>query len=583
MADALFRADGLTATVRAFPDNFTTGSHNSAPRTREGDRSGNRAGAPGVPLVRSGDAKEGWWNQAVGLVRAGDRPQRARAGRSSASPPRPARSTSRDVMLTDEEEGGASPRSMVRFFRGVQDTVAERCEGCTSATSSLQPLQRKALYAAEFLVVGAIVLTVLQHALGQSGASHTAQSPAPAVKGARLHRCSDMVPCPATWAADGNGGGFFCEATRGCRPASDGLFPDCAVQCFIGTDKAASAVLARGASTAAAPTASAPAAIKVKVDDSVGVPAGQALLPKTLVAPGTYDLRVAKGGRLLGCAAPIGLFPGQPKYGCSGEFATAETCDAAQDPVKNTKYVAAVHAGCETAQGRGTYGYAYDDGVGLKQCAPVTKYEWILCPDQGVSGAISWEATSSEYDPDSTKRFRVTNNCNEAIWIQQAGASEQVIPHEQAVRRIDPKASHTYAIPNKGLPSTRFLPKTGCDPEGNACNVQSMPPCPAQGCDLPVDTKFEASWGCLYATGNALKDKDECSVTGQGNPSTYQDWWDGSAVDGWTLPFSVLVDDGGHGLAPGAHGSPEICGNVICAGLDASKICPADEFLTPED
>ena len=29
--------------------------------------------------------------------------------------------------------------------------------------------------------------------------------------------------------------------------------------------------------------------------------------------------------------------------------------------------------------------------------------------------------------------------------------------------------------------STRFLPNTGCDDEGNNCDVQSMPPCPPQG------------------------------------------------------------------------------------------------------
>jgi len=147
--------------------------------------------------------------------------------------------------------------------------------------------------------------------------------------------------------------------------------------------------------------------------------------------------------------------------------------------------------------------------------------------------------------------------------------------------RIDPGSFHNYGIPNKGLPSTRFLPKTGCDSEGNNCDVQSMPPCPVSGCDVPVDTKFEASWGCKYWKGDA-SDKERCTVTGQGNPSTYQDWWDGSAVDGWTLPFSVLVDDGGHGLGPGTVGSPSICGNVVCANLNAEQLCPQDEFLTPE-
>lgn len=273
------------------------------------------------------------------------------------------------------------------------------------------------------------------------------------------------------------------------------------------------------------------------------------------------------------------MFPGQPKYGCSGDFATAQTCDSASHPVKQTKYVAAVHAGCETQAGRGTYGYAYDDGVGLKQCAPVTKYEWVLCP-MGVEGPINWDA-KSDVSSDSTKRFRVTNNCDMDVWIQQAGSPEQILPQDKTLLRIPPHTSYTYSIPNRGLPSTRFLPKTGCDADGNNCDIQSMPPCPPQGCDLPIDTKFEASWGCAYARGTA-DDKVRCALTGQGNPSTYQDWWDGSAVDGWTLPFSILVDDGGHGLAPGMTGSPGICGNVVCVHLLAAKLCPKEEFLTPE-
>merc|ERR1711920_817334 len=130
----------------------------------------------------------------------------------------------------------------------------------------------------------------------------------------------------------------------------------------------------------------------------------------------------------------------------------------------------------------------------------------------------------------------------------------------------------------RGLSSTRFVPKTGCDFEGNNCDIQSMPPCPDGGCDMPIDTKFEASWGCSYTGVGAGR----CALTGQGNPSTYQDWWDGSAVDGWTLPFSVIVDDGNHSLDPsGRLGSPATCRNVVCTGLDPAKICPRSEFLTP--
>lgn len=283
-----------------------------------------------------------------------------------------------------------------------------------------------------------------------------------------------------------------------------------------------------------------------------------------------YDLRAVKHGRLVGCAAPIGMFPGQPKYGCSGEFATAATCDAASNPIKDSDYVSAVHKGCDTAQGHGTYGYAYDDGNGLKQCAPQTKYEWILCPT-GTEDTMNWEVSEGDL-PDSPRRFRVTNKCEQTVWIQNQGMT-----HEKDIIRVESQQSYTYAIPNSGLPSTRLLPKVGCDDDGNACDVQSLPPCPAKGCDLPIDTKFEASWGCLYARGSA-EDGAKCP-----HKSTYQDWWDGSAVDGWTLPFTVLVDDGGHGLSwNDKNGSPEICSPVVCARLSAAELCPQSEFLTPE-
>jgi len=303
----------------------------------------------------------------------------------------------------------------------------------------------------------------------------------------------------------------------------------------------------------------------------------EAVQPKDLKEPGSYDLRIKKGDYLLGCAAPVGLFAGQPKYGCSGDFNTAETCDKAKYPIKDTKYVAAVHAGCDTANGRGTYGYAYDDGVGLKQCPPNTRYEWVLCPD-GYEEGIAWEATTTALK--GTRRFRVTNKCEQPIWVQQAGTEADFVPGEPTNVKLESGASHTYAIPDAGLSSTRFLPNTGCDDEGNNCDVQSMPPCPPQGCDLPVNTKFEATWGCKFSGDDARK--AECALTGQGHPLTYQDWWDGSAVDGWTLPFTVLVDDANHGLGPGTVGTPEICGPVVCANLIAANICPTDEYLTPE-
>ncbi|CAE8689735.1 unnamed protein product, partial [Polarella glacialis] len=275
-------------------------------------------------------------------------------------------------------------------------------------------------------------------------------------------RCGD-TPCPPDW-NQGGSGGFFCADNHGCRPGSQGPFPACQEQCFIGA-----------------------------VQGGSGGP------PKTsassVPSPGEYDLRALKDGKMVGCKAPISLFPGDAKYGCSGQFGTTGSCDAAKYAVKDTAYVAAVHAGCLTSEKKGTYGYAYDDGVGLRQCAPITRYEWILCPD-GDEPKIDWEAVPGLES--SSKRFRVTNKCLRQLWIEAAGGA---LPHDSSLVLIEPGQSYTYSVPERGVPSTRFLPKLGCDSTGQACDVQSLPPCPAGGCDPPIDTKFEASFGCSAARG----------------------------------------------------------------------------------
>lgn len=287
--------------------------------------------------------------------------------------------------------------------------------------------------------------------------------------------------------------------------------------------------------------------------------------------PGNYDLRMVRRGKTVGCMAPISKFPGDPRYGCAKPYDTAVSCDAAVNPVKDTQYVAAVHQGCATEMGKGTYGYAYDDGIGLKQCPPVTLYEWILCPSE-FEDASGWSADDGPEE--SKKRFRVTNHCKETIWIQSAGSP---LPFDADLVKIEPGGSYAYSVPQEGVPSTRFLPKTGCDENGNNCLVQSVPPCPAEGCSPPIDTKFEASFGCTLEPENATL----CSKTGQGLPSTYQDWWDGSAVDGWTLPFAILVNDGGWSLTPGVKGSSSQCNDVLCPRL-TEELCPKHEFLTPD-
>jgi len=226
----------------------------------------------------------------------------------------------------------------------------------------------------------------------------------------------------------------------------------------------------------------------------------------------------------------------------------------------DTEYVKAVHDGCETSGGGGTYGYPFDDRIGLRQCAPFTRYEWILC-SEGSEGSLDWE---TEAGPDnSTRRFRVTNRCNEDIWVQQVG---QRLPHEPELRLLMSGEHHTFAIPNRGHPAATFIPKTGCDSTGHHCAVESSA--------VPgIDTRLGASWGCLAAKGDD-RDSERCTLTQQGQPSTYVDWWDASAVKGWTMPFSIIVDSG-------TKEGNAACRSVVCAKLDAARMCPRAEFLTP--
>lgn len=301
------------------------------------------------------------------------------------------------------------------------------------------------------------------------------------VRGLAPGQCGSTV-CPKDWAY-GASGGYFCEENKGCRPADQGPFPICENQCWIGN---------------------VPTKHIQRAERAERTTKKESTIPK----PGYYDLRLTRHGKMVGCMAPISKFPGDPRYGCGPPFDTARSCDAAPNPIRETQYVAAVHRGCATEMGKGTYGYAFDDGIGLKQCPPMTLYEWILCPTGNEEG-FAWSADDGPRD--SKKRFRVTNHCSTAIWIQSAG---QQLPFDPALVKIEPGGSYSYAVPKEGVPSTRFLPKTGCDETGNNCDVQSVPPCPAEGCSPPIDTKFEASFGCLVEAEN----RSQCAKTGQGLP-----------------------------------------------------------------
>lgn len=160
------------------------------------------------------------------------------------------------------------------------------------------------------------------------------------------------------------------------------------------------------------------------------------------------------------------------------------------------------------------------------------------------------ESTANTSTLGMSERLVVVNGCaNEPIWIYSSANVGGV----RSVK-IEPGQRYGFQIPDSGLASTRFRPKMGCDADGNNCELgESGGPgdvCdPATGgCAPPVDSKFEASFGAIGKQG-AL------------------DWWDTSAVDGYTLPYKVEVD----GACP--RGT-----NIDCSALSLSD-CPSEEHV----
>ena len=149
--------------------------------------------------------------------------------------------------------------------------------------------------------------------------------------------------------------------------------------------------------------------------------------------------------------------------------------------------------------------------------------------------------------------------------------------------------SVTYNIPDKGLASMRFWPGFGCDGTGQNCQVgQSGGPaefgftCPPQGCAPPIDSKFEASFGCITGIADG-----SC----QGNPSApgsglgRNDWWNASAVDGFTVPVKVVVNgfcpSGQIDTAPYWGPGGPVGGQIDCSGLRVSN-CPRNDNLSSD-
>jgi hypothetical protein len=157
-------------------------------------------------------------------------------------------------------------------------------------------------------------------------------------------------------------------------------------------------------------------------------------------------------------------------------------------------------------------------------------------------------------------------------------------------QQIAANGSITYNIPDKGLASMRWWPGYGCDGAGHNCRIGASGgpaslgfTCPAGGCAPPIDSKFEATFGCItgIASGSC-----QGNPSGGGAPLGRNDWWNSSAVDGYTSGVRLRVN----GYCPtGPIDYPDYwgpggpAGGVIdCLGLRTSG-CPTNDNLSSDN
>jgi len=115
--------------------------------------------------------------------------------------------------------------------------------------------------------------------------------------------------------------------------------------------------------------------------------------------------------------------------------------------------------------------------------------------------------------------------------------------------RIEAGKSIDYRIPEGNVPAVRFWPKYNCADGNQDCQFGESGgpnlPCPSWGCSPPIDSKFEVSFNDV--TGN--------------------DWYNASAVDGWTLPYHMQFTCRGKNV------------DIDCQGLDEG-LCPTQNIDT---
>ncbi|STX30174.1 Thaumatin family [Legionella beliardensis] len=185
---------------------------------------------------------------------------------------------------------------------------------------------------------------------------------------------------------------------------------------------------------------------------------------------------------------------------------------------------------------------------------------------------------------EQTSRLRITNQCNNPIWIQQDYIHTTQDP---IVVQIPQGQAYDYTIPDIGLAATRFWPKVNCNQYGYDCRLgesTAVPDAIARGIQHgpfapDINSKFEATWGCLQAIFD--KNPNLCA-TNPSAPSTHlntETWWNGSAVDGYTLPYNIVVKKDESSCKDIVTGQVITNPGVNCSKLSVD-FCPRDENLS---
>lgn len=208
---------------------------------------------------------------------------------------------------------------------------------------------------------------------------------------------------------------------------------------------------------------------------------------------------------------------------------------------------------------------------------------------------LTLAGSNSFADTPQPSRFRITNHCDQTIWVQQDFTHHT---NDHIVEKIVSGGVHDYTIPETGLSSTRFWPKQGCNEYGYDCTLgesvgvdeeisaghQHGPywtDMKVSGYFAPgIDSKLEVTWGCLTPIFTHSPEKCAQNPSDRSKRLDANTWWNGSAVDGYTLPFRINIKNHHGSCRDAQHGDKPVPNpGVDCAGLDMT-MCPINENLS---